>query len=378
MDKINILHIYPNSKTGGIQNQILNLLKVYDRETFTPHVCCFGPKMEMGRAVEGLGVDFIAFNREDYRNFSPRLLMNLYKLIKDRHIHIIRSHNYRANLYGLLAGRLAGVPVIASVHNVYTDKDKSRKRKMINRLLFKIADSLVAVSDAIKNDVLSYLKIDPLKITVIYNGVDTARFDPERTFKDIREELSIGKDDILIGFIGRLVNFKGVEHLIKAVALLKDEFGGMKLLIVGDGPVADALQKKTAALNISGITLFTGNRNDIPDILSSIDILAIPSVGEEGFPNTLVEAMAMGKPVIATTVGGITEVIEDRVTGLLVPPGEPLRLAAALKTLITNRELSSKMGLDARRVVREKFGIRATAEKWESMYKTVLCRKDSE
>ncbi|MBS1232426.1 MAG: glycosyl transferase group 1 [Nitrospirae bacterium] len=245
--------------------------------------------------------------------------MNLYKLIKDRHIHIIRSHNYRANLYGLLAGRLAGVPVIASVHNVYTDKDKSRKRKMINRLLFKIADSLVAVSDAIKNDVLSYLKIDPLKITVIYNGVDTARFDPERTFKDIREELSIGKDDILIGFIGRLVNFKGVEHLIKAVALLKDEFGGMKLLIVGDGPVADALQKKTAALNISGITLFTGNRNDIPDILSSIDILVIPSVGEEGFPNTLVEAMAMGKPVIATTVGGITEVIEDRVTGLLVP-----------------------------------------------------------
>lgn len=377
MDRINILHVYPNSQTGGIQNQIISLLKVYDRETFTPYICCFGPKKEMGRMVENLGVDFISFNRENYKTFSPGLLMNLYKLIKDRRIHIIRSHNYRANLYSLLAGRLAGVPVVASIHNVYTNKDKSLKRRLINQAILKMAPRLIAVSDAIKNDVVRYLGIDPAKITVIYNGVDTVRFDPEKTFNDIREEFSIGREDILIGFIGRLVNFKGVEHLIKAVSLLKDEFGSMKLLIVGDGPVRDTLKAKAADSNIGGITRFTGKRADIPAILACIDILAIPSVGEEGFPNTLVEAMSMGKSVVATTVGGIPEVIDNGVTGLLIPPSDPTRLAAALKMLINNRELSLKMGRAARRVVTEKFSVRATAEKWESIYRDVLRREVS-
>jgi glycosyltransferase involved in cell wall biosynthesis len=374
MDKINILHIYQNSKIGGVQLQLLSLLKAYDQEVFNPIVCCFGPKEELGKEIEKLGFEFIAFNVKRYHRFSPSIIVRLYQLMKKRHIHVVRTHKYRASLYGRIAGWLAHVPVIVtSVHGNYR-KDVRVERRIANRILSRITDKIVAVSESIKQDITRYDKIDPFKILVVHNGVDTSKFVPHGTFHNIRKEFSIADRDALLGFIGRLVPAKGLEYLINAVSLCRKERNNIKLLIVGRGSLLDRLLDKSREHGIHGSIIFTGERRDIPDILSCIDIFVMPSLAE-GLPNSLIEAMAMGKPIIATTAGGIPEVIEHGMNGLLVPPRDTDSLATAIKMLLDDTQLAEKIGKRARIFVENNLSIQATAKKWESLYTSLLKEK---
>ena len=224
MDKINILHIYQNSKIGGVQQQLLSLLKAYDREVFNPIFCCLGPKEAMSKEIETLGIEVIALNRSRYHKFSLGIVRDLYKLMKQKKIYIVRTHRYRANLYGRLAAWLSGVPVIIiSLHDNYI-KDVRLERKIANKILSKVTDKTFAVSESIRKDIMKYDGIDSSKILVIPNGIDIERFVPKGNFANIREEFLIKKSDIVIGFIGRIVSVKGLEYLIDALLFLKEEF----------------------------------------------------------------------------------------------------------------------------------------------------------
>ena len=374
-EKINILHIYQNSKIGGIQQQILSIVRGYDREKFNPTVCCFGPKMELGKEIEKAGIDFVALNRQRYNKFSVGIIFDLYRLMKERNIHVLRTHKYRANFYGRIAGKLAGVPVIiASEHNIYRgEKEKRFIRRVTNKLLSMVTDKMVAVSDAIKKDILRYDRVSPSKIMVLHNGVDIERFKPGVNFRDMRKQFAISKDDVVIGFVGRLVISKGLNYLIEAVALLKNSYN-VKLLIVGDGSLMEELKKIAKDKGLEESVIFTGLRRDITDVLSSIDIFVLSSI-KEGFPNSLLEAMAMGKPVVATAVGGIPEVIGHGTNGLLVQPADIEGLALALKTVIDNPLMAKNMGIAARDFIEKNYSITATVRKWETFYCQVLERK---
>jgi glycosyltransferase involved in cell wall biosynthesis len=374
MKKINILHIYQNSKTGGVQQQLLSLLKAYNREEFNPIFCCLGPKEEIGKEIEGIGVDCIPLNRSRYNRFSLKIVIDLHRLMKEKHIHIVRTHRYRSNFYGRLAAFLTGVPVIvASVHDNYRT-DKRPARRMINRMLSIITDKIVAVAEDIKKDIIRYDKIDPSKIIVIPNGTDLERFNPEGNFADIRKEFSIKESDIVVGFVGRIVPAKGLEYLIDALSYLKEDPNNIKLLIIGEGSILARLHEQAKEKKVYDSIIFTGRRRDIPDILSCIDIFVMPSIAE-GLPNSLLEAMAMGKPIVATEVGGIPEVIKNGFNGLLVSPRDHRALAMATKGLIGNGQLAAKMGQAARDLVLDNFSIRAIAQKWQSLYLSILKEK---
>lgn len=373
MEKINILHIYQNSKIGGVQQQLLGLLKAYNRELFHPIFCCLGPKEEMGKETEEIGIDFIHLNRSRYNRFSPGIILDLHKLMKKKQIHVVRTHRYRSNLYGRLAALLAGVPaIIASVHDNYRT-DKRPARRVINRILSKITDKIVAVSEDIKKDIIRYDKVDPSKIEVIPNGIDVERFNPKNT-TDIRKEFSLEESDIIIGFVGRIVPAKGLEYLLDAFPYVKEEFKSIKLLIVGEGSLVEELKEKAKKNSIFDNIIFTGRRRDIPEILSGINIFVMPSIAE-GLPNALLEAMAMGKPIVATEVGGIPEVIKNRFNGILVPPRDTRALATAMKELIGNAQVAAKMGQAARDLVQDNFTIKAIAQKWQSLYLSILKEK---
>lgn len=373
-DKINLLHIYQNSNIGGIQQQILNLLKTYNRELFNPIFCSLRPEGEMGKEVKNLGVDFISLNRPRYYRFSPGILIDLISLMKKRHIHVVRTHKYYANFYGRIAARLAGVPVIiASEHNIYKDKQKRIGRRMINRFLSGITDKFIAVSEAVKRDIMLYDKIDSSKILVMHNGVDTQRFSPDGKFSNIREKFLIKEGSIVLGFVGRLVISKGLEYLIDAISLIKDDYN-IKLFIVGDGSLLNELKQKAKKNHIFNRIIFAGERRDIPDILSSIDIFVMPSI-KEGLPNSLLEAMSMGKPVIATEIGGIPEIVKNRFNGILVPSRDPRALATAIKELIDDSQLAAKLGEAARNFMLNNFSIEATTQKWQSLYLSTLKEK---
>ena len=374
MEKINILHIYQNSKIGGVQQQLLSLLKAYSRERFNPIFCCLGPKEEIGKEIEGTKIEFIPLNKLRYNRFSPGIVLELYRLMKKKQIHVVRTHRYRSNLYGRLAAFLAGVPVIiASVHDNYRT-DKRPKRRIMNRILSKITDKIVAVSEDVKEDIIRYDSIDPSKIEVIPNGIDVERFNPEKNTTDIRKEFSLEDDDIVIGFIGRIVPAKGLEYLLNALPYLKEEFKSIKLLIVGEGSLVEKLKESAKKNNIFDNILFTGRRRDIPEILASINIFVMPSIAE-GLPNALLEAMAMGKPIVTTEVGGIPEIVKNGFNGLLVPPRDTLSLSKAIKELISNDRLAAKLGQAARDLVHDNLSIKAIAQKWQSLYLSILKEK---
>jgi glycosyltransferase involved in cell wall biosynthesis len=376
MEKINILHIYQNSNIGGIQQQLLSVLKSYDKEVFNPIFCCFRHKGEIGKEIERMGIEVIAFNRPRYYKFSIGIdiVRDLYRLIKQKNIQVARSHRYHANLYGRVAARLADVPVIvSSVHDNYR-MDKRLKRRIINHILSKISDKIIAVSESIKKDIVIYDKIDTSKILVIPNSVDIERFNPEGNFANIKEEFLIKNNDIVIGFVGRIVPAKGLEYLIDTLSYLKEEFRNIKLLIIGEGSLVDGLKEKSKENNVNDSVIFTGRRRDIHDILSCIDIFVMPSIAE-GLPNALLEAMAMAKPIVATEVGGIPEVIKNGINGLLVPPRNAESITTAIKTLLADMHLTTKMGQRARNYVEENLSIQATVRKWESLYISLLKEK---
>jgi len=374
MRKINVLHIYQNSKIGGVQQQFLSLLKAYDRDVFNPIFCCLGPEEEISKEIERIDIETVALNRARYHRFSPGIVRDLYRLMKQKNIHIVRTHRYRANLYGRLAALLSGVPVkIISLHDNYR-KDLRLERRIVNKILLKATDKIVAVSESIRKDIIKYDGIDSSKILVIPNGIDTERFNPEGNFADIRKGFSIKESDIVLGFVGRVVPTKGLEYLIDALPFLKKEFKNIKLLITGEGSTMERLKKKAKENNVHDSIIFTGKRRDIPDILSCTDIFVMPSVAE-GLPNALLEAMAMGKPIVATEVGGIPEVIKNGHSGLLVPPRNPEALATAIKDLISNEQLAAKMGQAARHIVLDNFSIWSIAQKWQTLYLSILREK---
>lgn len=374
MEKINILHIYQNSKIGGVQQQILNLLKTYNREVFNPIFCCLGPKEEIGKEIEGIGIDCIPLNRSRYNRFSLGIVLDLHRLMKKKQIHIVRTHRYRSNFYGRIAAFLAGVPtIIASVHDNYRT-DKRPERRIINRMLSHITDKIVAVSEEVKKDIIRYDKIEPSKVVVLPNGIDVERFNPKGNFADIRKEFSIKQGAIVVGFIGRIVPAKGLQYLIDSIPYVNEEFKNIKLLIIGEGSIVARLHEQAKEKKVYDSIIFTGRRRDIPDILSCIDVFVMPSIAE-GLPNALLEAMAMGKPIVATEVGGIPEVMKNGVNGLLVPPRDPSALATAMKGLIGNDRLAAQMGDAARDLVLDKFSMRAIAQKWQTLYLSILKEK---
>lgn len=374
MEKINILHIYQNSKIGGVQQQILNLLKAYNREVFNPIFCCLGPKEEIGKEIEGIGIDCIPLNRSRYNRFSLGIVLDLHRLMKKKQIHIVRTHRYRSNFYGRLAAFLTGALVIvASVHDNYRT-DKRPGRRIINRMLSHITDKIVAVSEEVKKDIIRYDKIEPSKVVVLPNGIDVERFNPKGNFADIRKEFSIKEGALVVGFVGRIVPAKGLQYLIDSIPYVKGEFKNIKLLVIGEGSIVARLHEQAKEKKVYDSIIFTGRRRDIPDILSCIDIFVMPSIAE-GLPNALLEAMAMGKPIVATEVGGIPEVMKNGVNGLLVPPRDPIALATAMKGLIGNDRLAAQMGYAARDLVLDKFSMRAITQKWQTLYLSILKEK---
>jgi len=372
MNRINLLHVVQHSTGGGIIKQLYNLLRCYDRETIRPMVCCMGSKGTTGKLIEECGTDFVALNIGRNDRLIPRAVRLLRGLMQERQIHVVRTHGHGANLNGRIAAGLCGIPCIPSVHNVYT-KTKERKfqRRIANNLLGRVSGKVIAVSEAVREDVIRYDHVDPSKVLVIRNGVDTELFSPERTTGSIRKELGLGGDDTVIGFVGRLVPAKGLTYLLDAFADVRKEIEHVKLLVVGRGALLSSLQNMAAEKGLQKDTIFAGERGDIPAVLSAIDIFTMSSE-QEGLPNALLEAMSSARPSVVTTAGGMKEVVQDGVTGFIVPVRDPAALSRAVKRLISDKELSRAMGVAAREYIEKNFSILATARVWEKLYRSML------
>jgi glycosyltransferase involved in cell wall biosynthesis len=241
----------------------------------------------------------------------------------------------------------------------------NKPKRVTCKLLSRYADRVVAVSQAVRKALLSW-DVPEEKIDVVSTGIDLEKYDVSQTDRDrIRCEFHIRASEIIVGTACRLKKEKGVFELLRAFHRLCGRYPDLKLMYVGDGLEREALKSESRALNLEDRVIFTGFREDMEKLYASMDLFILPSTCEEAFGRVLIEAMASGKPVIATETGGIPEIITDQVNGLLIPRKDELAISDAIEKCITNPEFSAAIAVQGRTTVRLHYSLDRTGEEFE-------------
>ncbi len=306
-----------------------------------------------------------------------KALWMLYRILQAERPHIVHTHTAKAGFLGRLAARMAGVPVIVHTYhghvlNGYYGPVKSWLLKMMERGLARITDRLVAVSELVKKDLIAYGVAPPEKISVIPLGFDLEPFfDCESLKGEFRSELELGPGDQLVGILGRIFPIKNHRLFLESAAQIAQQESNVHFVIVGDGVLRSEMEKYAQDLGIDQRVFFTGWRRDLPRIYADLDLLVVSS-NNEGTPVSAIEAMASGCPVVATRVGGLPDVVQDRETGYLVPPKQPQALAAAILKLIRNSKKAEQMGRSAQLSVEKRFSLDRLLRDTENLYEELL------
>lgn len=367
---IKLLHVADTASHGGGETYLFSLADRLPRDHYAFSVLCPSEGF-LPQRLRKIGVPVIPF--EIPRLLSPATLVRLIRLFRHHRPDIVQSHGARPNFYTALAGRWTRVPTIVStIHNSLYDYPISSIRRLLyllgERLTFALSDQILCVADALAQDLIKRSNREPAKIQVIRNGVDLEVFDPKTVDGSrIRREFGLEQDTPLIGIVGRMTPQKGHRDLLTALVQIRTIVPAVRVLIVGDGPLRDDLVQHVRIHGLDNCCIFTGMREDIPAIMSVLNLVALPSLSE-GLPFILLEAMAMGKPVVATRINSVCEVVEDGVTALLVPPQAPDLLARAVIALLTNRDLAEKLSTSARALVEQCFSLNRMIQEIVALY----------
>lgn len=306
---------------------------------------------------------------------NPVALMRLATLLARERVTILQTHGARANVYGRLAGRLAGVPVIIStIHNSLRDYEiggfKRGLYHAMSRVTLPFVDRIICVSEALKKDLAEDCPAAAGRAVTIYNGVDAARFGASAKSDEVRNSFRVGQGPMLL-VVGRLTEQKGHRYMLEALANLVAEWPTIRCLFVGDGELRSNLQALAAQLGLLQACVFAGTRDDIPDIVAAADVVVLPSLSE-GFPFALLEALAAACPVVATRVNGVPELVEEGKTGRLVPPRDSTALGVALAETLRDRDRSIAMAEEGRRLVQTRFTADRMVADTVAVYESLL------
>ncbi|MBI5682893.1 MAG: glycosyltransferase [Deltaproteobacteria bacterium] len=366
---IKIIRVVVGLNQGGVQQMILNLFNGLNKEVFEPIALAIENTGAIGREIENAGFRVINLGLKRGPLSFFMIVKRLADVFREERPHIVHGSSYYPSVYSRVAARLTDVPILISHEHTIFQKNRL-KRQFVGHLISKFTDRHIAVSNEVKNHVVQWYKIPPEKVETIYNGVDTEYFTPKLSKEDAKKRLNIEPDVFVIGYVGRLSHEKGHRYLFDAIAGLKDRFP-LKAVMVGTGKGEKEIMRHAKDAGVEGIVHFLGLRRDIPEILSAFNVFVLPSI-QEGFSNALVEAMAMGCPVVATAVSGNKEAIVDGIEGFLIPPADAGTMASAIERLYADRVLRKKMSAAARQRVEEHFSLKQHIEKIERLYISLL------
>lgn len=369
--KPRILLLSTSLGLGGADRQILYLAHALLAHQYQVRLVSMTPLGEMGRqaVAEGLPISSLDMDRGrgDWEAFQ-----RLVSLLKDWQPHLLTSFMYHANVLGRLAGKWAGVPLI--VTSVRSERNGNASRDWLMRLTNWMDHCCTTNSQQVANSLGQRGLLSSRKLRVIPNGVDVAALSapPDERFR-IRDELGLQPTEFVWLAIGRLLPQKDYPTLLEAFQPLAN--APARLLIAGRGPLLDELQQQAQRLEIAAQVTFLGVREDIASLLAAADGFVLSSAWE-GMPNVVMEALAAATPVVATQVGGVSELVEPGKSGLLVPARNPNALSQAMRQLMTlSAEQRRQMGLSGRDHVTAHYGLGAMAERWLALYGELLIQK---
>jgi glycosyltransferase involved in cell wall biosynthesis len=354
---------------GGAEKQLYLLSTSLDPVAFRPIVVQLTPRSTPSVATDKLGaVEPLHFPTEKFYNLHGlHQIVRLGLLAKRQKVDIIHTFFEKSEVMGWLITRFSHVPVW-----ITSRRDLGFLRKKSYREIFKISgrncNRCVANCHAVKNKVIEQENLPDEKVSVIYNGLDFSYYMRPSNGNRIRNELGVENKRPIVGMIANF-NFeiKGHHFFIEASKKILDEFPDTEFVLVGDGSLRCRYEKMAQDFGIKDKIHFLGKREDVPEILSSLNI-SISCSTSEGFSNVILESMAAGKPVISTSVGGSSEIVVNGVTGYLVPPADPDALARAVTMLLQNPGKAAAMGAEGKKIVHEKFTVDSMVKNYEKLY----------
>ncbi len=372
--KTKILQVIGGGEFGGAEQHLMTLLRNFDKDHYEVEVACLFAAPLAGRLAKERFPHKV-FPMTSKRDF--KVISSLAEYLQQGKFDIVHTHGVRANLVGRLAAKRAGLKaVVTTVHSVL-EFDYPRKldlwiNKVSERLTVRYTKQFIAVSEDIAKYIVEKYRVSKRKVSVVHNGLELSKYlsaDGGR----VRKEFGLTDDHLVLSVISRLHPVKGHTIMFYALQHVIKAYNFVRLLVVGSGPEKENLEKIVDELGLAKYVIFTGFRRDIPDVLSATDILVQPSISE-GFGLTVIEGMAMNRPVIASAVGGIPEIIKDRFNGLLVTPGDPIALSDAIISLVELPGRTAELVKAGRETVLRSFTAEKMARNTEQVYAKLVSR----
>ena len=371
---IRVLHLVHRLTYGGTERVIANLVK-HSGENIINLICSFKEiDEEFIQEMQDRNKILCLMKKEGN---DLRIPFKIASFCRSKNIDIVHALGWATYGEGLVASKvLMHKKFIFSFRGKTIEDTKiiPMRRVLAERFFSNFCDAIVTPSEESRKEYANLTSIDPSRIQVIYNGVEVDRFNTaESSWRRLRREgIGVGNGEVVVGSVARFDPVKNMKGLVIAFSKLGEkERVKCKLLLVGDGPEFGRVQSLASDLGIREQVIFTGMRRDIPECLSLMDIYVQPS-HFEGVPNSVLEAMAAGLPVVATKVGGVPEIVKDGETGLLVPLNDQASLTRAMEFVIGDLEEGKHMGTCGRRRVASLFSVEKMVKEYETLYEKVL------
>lgn len=368
--RIKIAHLANEMNVGGKERGILNLLNAMPEEIFENHLYVFKAGGLMLQAIDRRKCRVAELGQRaggDYRYY-----FKLCRLFREHRIDLVHTRSWGTLLEGMLAARAARVPALVHSEHGFMRAD-TRAHRCIQNVFWRFADRVISVSENLADTLHAKIGFPRERIHVIRNGVDVSKLDAITARTDIRAELGLPPETLLFGSVGRLVPVKNYACLMRAARLVCEEVPLAALIFVGDGPLQSELSALARQLRLDGKVYFLNWRKDVPQILREMDVFALSSFSE-GMSNAILEAMAARKPVVATAVGGNTELVVEGETGLLVPSDDHHRMAQALLHLLRDAPRRAAMGQAGRRRLEAHFTLPQMLRNYQRVYLEIAAR----
>lgn len=349
-----ILFLYKQMKIGGAEKVILDTAKVLNSKNINTVIATANTIDLEVYKKNNLKLYDLPFNK-----IGPidafKCIRGLIDICKKENITIIHSHHRLTTVYALIVGKILNIKVVHTEHNVFPDKNSVNLR----------GKNIIAVSKMVKDSLVLH-KVKENDIKVIYNGIDLEEC---KVKKDLKEELGIDKSIFCFGVIARLNREKGIDFLIKTYSELTTDVDS-KIIVMGEGPLREELEALVKSYNLESKVVFTGQRSDIKEIIPSLDCYILPSI-YEGFPVTNLEIMVNRKVVIATNVGGNSEIINNKVNGFLIESQNKDELREAMTYVLENQSILKGMGEEAFKTIKNNFDLDKVGNEYIKYYSSI-------
>ena len=363
-----ILHLTHEMAIGGTQQVISQLVGNLDGERFDCEIGCIdGLIGQLGEELQASGTQFHVFNRGP--GFDLELIKSIRNVLKKNDFDVVHCHQYTPYVYGMFASLFTGVKVVYTEHGRFYPDSYTWKRRLVNLVLQKFTDSIVAISAATGKALTDFEWFSAKQIDIIYNGLEPGK--ASHDLSHLREKFGIKEEHFVFGTIARFDSIKNIPMMINAFKEVHSANSNARLLLVGDGDERQMLEGLAQDAGVADAVVFTGFQQNTADLMSLIDIYLLTSFSE-GTSMTLLEAMSSGTCSIVTRVGGNVELIEHEVNGVSVESDDTPALVSCMSALLKDSEKRMSLGAQAAEVFKQRFSVAVMVEAYCATYEKLL------